>query len=58
MGTVIYRDLDPGTFYLRVVAIATNGDKALIRRKFHAGRYCCLDKAKIYCQFWSKFQVP
>lgn len=38
-GSVKYSSLSPGTYILRVVAVAANGERAVDRRKIHIGMY-------------------
>ena len=38
-GFVRYDSLSPGTYTLRIVARAANGEREIERRKIHIGRY-------------------
>ena len=38
-GFVRYESVSPGTYTLRIVARAANGEREIERRKIHIGRY-------------------
>ena len=41
-GSVRYDSLSSGTYILRIVARAVNGEKDIERRKIHIGMYDCM----------------
>ena len=49
-GSVKYSSLLPGTYILRVVAVAANGERAVDRRKIHVGMYIMVSMFYVECQ--------
>lgn len=49
-GSVKYSSLSPGTYILRVVAVAANGERAVDRRKIHVGMYIMVSMFYVECK--------